>query len=200
MKEDTEESETRLGTIAIVISIVAAIVSGLQWYEARLTRTEVHDDAIATLKLSQRPYIGVDVQIVTKRASQQFEYPPDEIVTLESVGQSPSLDVRLALGCVMWGFDPEGRPRLDYPPKAIETQATFEHVTIVPSQKVVSECHDSTENIDLPGNVKYVVGWIEYKDIFGQGHETHFCFWQTVASSRPKDSLMTPCLKGNDSN
>jgi hypothetical protein len=51
--------ETRLGLVAIVVSLLAAAFTGLQWYEARQTRLEIHADTERSLQLSQRAYISL---------------------------------------------------------------------------------------------------------------------------------------------
>ncbi|HZX74606.1 MAG TPA: hypothetical protein VFE57_09305 [Cyclobacteriaceae bacterium] len=180
-----DKTERELGLIAIVISIIALVFTGLQWWEAHKTRVEASALAIEALHYNQRVY-------VTAEARLNKAYQPT--VSIRASGSSPASNLIYTLSCTT-SKTLEGALKAEFS-GSFETIDSPEGNILSPGSVMTYTCFPPTKSMSKTNLALYIVykGSINYKDIFHLPHKSSFCFYSQFLNV---GSAMEQCESGN---
>jgi hypothetical protein len=191
MSEQSEHKRPkfRIDVIALFTALATAVVG---YYTVRVA----HEDSVKTMQLSNRPYVSAQGSLVIGKVDER----PAATVTLHLIanGTSPALDTVFRRRCVAADTAQriENGDHVIVPPDVWNRlDPTVSHSVIFPNNGLDFHC---VAFLDLPPPSPYVfaVGNITYTDVFGESHNTTFCF-ENSAQAHSESSPMLPCSTGN---
>lgn len=156
----------RVDWIALVVSVVAAGFTGLQWIDAR-----------DTAKRDLRAYVAIEPQDIGLLTA---EVPVWTRSRLINFCKTPALHVRhVAVYKVLPNSLPENF-RFEYPPDEKDDSPFVLH----PTQSRDSERHainalttTEVEKLRSDRYALYAYGIVSYEDIFGEPHKSTYCIY-----------------------
>ncbi len=181
--------EAPLSFVAIVLSLLAAAFTGLQWYEARQTRMEIHADTERSLQLSQRAYVSVGAATLPRRIFSKRKMQLELLV----IGPTPALDVHMSGRCSF-----VNAPDLPKEPDSLWKTPLDEYLlppVLGPGTKITLHC-EAIMDPEHPASFLFAVGIVSYRDIFKFRHQTKFCFVDYYEIS--EGGNMSACSDNND--
>ena len=198
--------------LGLIIALLAAAFAAWSAWEAQKAREE----AVLSSKIAQRSYVeaednGVAGGMVLNQPFLDAHY------TLKVYGNSPAFEIVVTSNCKLGPAGsvinkPGGITKDDLKTDSLR----LPRVTVVGSQTPLqSHCQIPASSDESIGVVEY--GEIDYKDVFGDSHYTHFCYYNptlihaAVASRGDKKSQwkeeamdagqhLIPCELFNDAN
>jgi hypothetical protein len=189
-----EQSEQRRPKLRVdIIALFTAIATAVVGY---FTVRVAHEDSVNAMQLSNRPYLGVQGSLVIGKVDGKSA----ALVTLHftASGASPALDANVQRRCVAAETarrSENGQNVLVAPDNAWSRLApTVSHSVIFPNNSLDFHCVAFLD--PTPPPYVFAVGNVTYKNVFGKGHGTSFCFENTTDGG-PESRPMLPCSTGN---
>jgi len=198
--------------LGLIIALLAAAFAGWSGWEAQKAREE----AVLSSKIAQRSYVEAEDDSVAggMLLNQPFL---DAHYTLKVYGNSPAFGIVVTSNCKLGPAGlvlnkPGGITKDDLKTDSLRLPG----IMVVGSQTPLqSHCQPTASSDESIGMVEY--GEIDYKDVFGDSHYTHFCYYNptlihaAVASRGDKKSQwneqamaagqhLIPCGIYNDAN
>jgi hypothetical protein len=167
--------EVYIATTALVVSFVAAGLSAGQIWEA-------HHSG----KVSQRAWVGVESSIIVDNpAIHGMRF------TIKSIGNSPALKLRVKATCGAnhrWKFPMPDESFIDYRNDGMMLPGASDTYQCALFSKDINENPHLFASPDQISNEKgtwidsfMLMGTVKYLDIFGEEHETNFCYMESAS-------------------
>jgi hypothetical protein len=181
--------------LAIAISLVAAVFTGWQVWEAH-----------TSFVLGNRPYVGVE------SVSAQYEYESSDQggdwdvakirIEFKSYGNTPAFNLHLRQACTLVDYvdsdyDKEPVAPTPAPVPGLPT-------LLLPNASRIITCRadvlgpfptDTNHVLKSATGHAIVAGAVDYRDVFGRSHTTGFCYWGTVPRDQKSVVQLVPCEK-----
>ena len=162
-----------LGTI---VALIAAAFAGWSAWEAEKGREDAHTDAMYSLKVAQRSYIQAETNTIS---GEMLLGTPTLYAhyNVKVYGSSPAFNIQVLANCKLGpaGYvlnKPEGITKADY-----QNISPLQLPTMVVGNEIPlqTHCQSPDRKDDIIGVTEF--GEIDYKDVFGDSHFTHFCYY-----------------------
>jgi hypothetical protein len=198
MRNFNQSGKSEIGLLALLVALGTGVVSYMQYRAAEQAISVSHDDSVTTMKLSYRPYVGVQGSLAVGKVAARKA----ATVTLHfsASGASPALAAVVQRRCVNADTAQlhEGGVNVIVPPPDLwdELIPAVSNSVLLPGTSIDIQCVAYLDSVPRKPFI-FAVGNVTYKDVFGKVHKTTFCFEGSILAI-PVSSTMLPCSTGNE--
>jgi hypothetical protein len=219
--------KTIIENLGLIVTLLATGFAGWSGYEAHETRKDAHQDAMTTLKIAQRSYVEAENPAIVGRFGivNSSEVPSIAVPLIEGLeksliakyavrvyGNSPAFQVIVLANCRVGTIGNLMNKNAGISDADIKTPPLALPSTMVAGAQFQIQAGCENPDDEKTGAVMY--GAIHYKDVFGEAHYTHFCYYnpyllvEAIGNPDPKrwneralkaGQNLIPCETFNDS-